>query len=342
MRRIMAGLGLALGLIGFQAFAVQAQAEELNIYSSRHYPSDELLFGKFKEETGISVNLIQGKAAELVERMKLEGANSPADIFITTDAANLWRAQAAGLFQPVTSPALEKSVPAQFHEPTGLWYAFATRARVLVYNKDRVRPEELSTYEALAAPEWKGRVLSRSSNNEYVQSMVAALIAHLGEEKTEEWAKGVVDNFARQPKGGDTDQIRAVAVGEADVAIVNHYYFARIVASDKPEDKDVVEKVGIFFPDQDSFGTHTNVSGAGVAAHAPNRDAAIKFLEYLASPEAQAIFAEANNEFPILEGVAPSSVVQGFGPFKRDTLPINELGLNNAAAVQLLDRAGWR
>ncbi len=337
MRRILACLALALGFV-----AAQARAEELNIYSSRHYPSDELLFGKFKDETGITINLIQGGAAELVQRLKLEGANSPADIFITTDAANLWRAQAAGLFQPVTSPALEKVVPAQFHEPSGLWYAFATRARVIVYNKDRVKPEELSTYEALAEPQWKGRVLSRSSNNEYVQSMVAAMIAHLGEEKTEAWAKGLVANFARPPKGADTDQIRAVAVGEADVAIVNHYYFARLVASDKPEDKEVVDKVRIFFPDQDSFGTHINVSGAGVAAHAPHREAAIKFLEYLASPEAQAVFAEANNEFPIVDGVAPSSVVQSFGPFKRDTLPIDDLGKNNAAAVLLLDRAGWR
>lgn len=337
MRRLIATLALGLGLV-----AGQAGAEELNIYSSRHYPSDEILFGKFKEETGISVNLIQGKAAELVERMKLEGANSPADIFITTDAANLWRAQAAGLFQPVTSDKLQAAVPDQFHEPSGLWYAFATRARVIVYNKDKVEPGQLSTYEALTAPEWKGRVLSRSSNNEYVQSMTAAMIAHLGEAKAEEWARGIVANFARAPKGGDTDQIKAVAVGEADVAIVNHYYFARLVASDKPEDKEIVAKVGLFFPNQETFGTHVNVSGAGVAAHAPDKAAAIKFLEYLASPEAQDIFAEANNEFPILKGVAPSSVVEGFGDFKRDTLPIDELGKNNAAAVQLLDRAGWR
>ncbi|PWR25525.1 Fe(3+) ABC transporter substrate-binding protein [Zavarzinia aquatilis] len=337
MRRLIATLALGLGLV-----AGQAKAEELNIYSSRHYPSDELLFGKFKEETGITVNLIQGKAAELVERMKLEGANSPADIFITTDAANLWRAQSAGLFQPVTSDKLQAAVPDQFHEPSGLWYAFATRSRVIVYNRDKVKPEQLSTYEALTAPEWKGRVLSRSSNNEYVQSMTAAMIAHLGEAKAEEWAKGIVANFARAPKGGDTDQIKAVAVGEADVALVNHYYYARIAASDKPEDKEIIAKVGIFFPDQESFGTHVNVSGAGVAAHAPNKDAAIKFLEYLASPEAQDIFAEANNEFPVLKGVAPSSVVQSFGDFKRDTLPIDELGKNNAAAVQLLDRAGWR
>lgn len=337
MRRLIAGLALGLGLA-----ATPALAEELNIYSSRHYPSDELLFGKFKEETGITVNLVQGGAAALVERIKLEGENSPADIFITTDAANLWRAQEAGLFQPVTSDHLKKVIPAQFHEPTGLWYAFATRARVIVYNKEKVKPSDLSTYEALTAPEWKGRVLSRSSNNEYVQSMTAALIAHIGEEKAEAWAKGIVANFARAPKGGDIDQIRAVAAGEADVAIVNHYYFARLLASDKPEDKATTDKVAIFFPDQDSFGTHINVSGAGVTAHAPHKEAAIKFLEYLASPEAQEIFAHANNEFPILDGVAPSSIVQQFGPFKRDTLPIATLGENNAEAVKLLDRAGWR
>lgn len=337
MRRLLAGLTLSLGLA-----ATPVLAEELNIYSSRHYPSDELLFGKFKEETGITVNLIQGKAPELVERIKLEGQNSPADIYITTDAANLWRAQEAGLFQPVTSEHLSKVIPAQFHEPTGLWYAFATRARVLVYAKDKVKPADLSTYEALTAPEWKGRVLSRSSGNEYVQSMTAALIAHLGEEKAEAWAKGIVANFARAPKGGDTDQIRAVAAGEADVAIVNHYYYARLVASDKPEDKAVVEKVGLFFPDQATFGTHINVSGAGVVKNAPHKEAAIKFLEYLASPEAQEIFAHANNEFPVLKDVAPSSVVQQFGAFKHDELPIAKLGENNAAAVKLLDRAGWR
>ncbi|WP_243746528.1 Fe(3+) ABC transporter substrate-binding protein [Zavarzinia compransoris] len=328
---------MSMGLV-----AAPALAEELNIYSSRHYPSDEILFGKFKEQTGIEVKLLQGKAPELVERIRNEGANSPADIFITTDAANLWRAQDAGLFQPVTSDRLKAAIPAQFHEPSGLWYAFATRARVLVYSKERVKPGDLSTYEALTGPAWKGRIVSRSSGNEYVQSMTAGLIAHWGEDKTEAWAKGIVANFARPPQGGDTDQIKAVAAGAADVAIVNHYYFARLAASDKPEDKAIVEKVALFFPDQDGFGTHTNVSGAGVLAHAPHKDAAIKFLDYLASPEAQAIFAEANNEFPILDGVAPASVVQQFGPFKRDGLPIAKLGENNAAAVKLLDRAGWQ
>ncbi len=319
-----------------------AKADELNIYSSRHYPSDTQLFGKFQDETGITVNLIQGKAPELIERMKLEGQNSPADIFITTDAANLWRAEEAGLFRPTRSPELEAIIPAHLRDPQGRWFAFATRARVLIYNKARVKPEELSTYEALAAPKWKGRLLSRSSSNEYVQSMTAALIAHLGEAETEAWAKAVVGNFARQPKGGDIDQIRAVAVGEGDVAIGNHYYFARLVASDKPADKAVVAKVGLFFPNQQSFGTHTNVSGAGIAIHAPHPDAALKFLVYLASPEAQATFAEANNEFPVRDGVATSSIVAGFGTFKRDTLPITELGANNAKAVMLLDRAGWR
>lgn len=337
MRLFALALACALGFL-----TAGADAAELNIYSSRHYPSDTLLFGKFKDETGITVNLIQGKAPELIERMKLEGENSPADIFITTDAANLWRAEEAGLFRPTSSPELAAVIPPHLRDPQGRWFAFATRARVLIYNKARVKPEELSTYEALADPKWKGRLLSRSSSNEYVQSMTAGLIAHLGEAKTEEWARAVVGNFARQPKGGDIDQIRAVAVGEGDVAISNHYYFARLVASDRPEDQEAVSKVGLFFPDQQSFGTHTNVSGAGIALHAPNPDAALKFLIYLASPEAQAIFAEANNEFPVREGVAVSAIVTRFGPFKRDTLPISELGTNNTKAVMLLDRAGWR
>lgn len=340
MRRFLSAVACALAVAA--GAAVGAHAEELNVYSSRHYPSDTVLFGKFKEETGITVNVIQGKAPELIERMKLEGANSPADVFITTDAANLWRAEEAGLFRPTRSPELEAVIPAHLRDPQGRWFAFATRARVLIYNKERVKPGELSTYEALADPKWKGRLLSRSSSNEYVQSMTAALIAHMGEAKAEDWARAVVGNFARQPKGGDTDQIRAVAVGEGDVAISNHYYFARLVASDKPADQEVVSKVGLFFPDQNGVGTHTNVSGAGIAVNAPHPDAALKFLVYLASPEAQAIFAEANNEFPVRDGIAPSSVVAGFGPFKRDTLPISELGANNTKAVMLLDRAGWR
>jgi iron(III) transport system substrate-binding protein len=319
-----------------------AEDTELNIYSARHYPADEELFALFTRLSGIRVNMIQGKAEELVQRLKLEGSASPCDVLITVDAGNLWRAQAEGLYQPIKSAFLESRIPASWREPNGYWFGFSTRARVILYDKSRVKPEDLSTYEDLANPKWKGRILIRSSNNIYNQSLLASLIAANGPEAAEAWAKGLVANFARDPEGGDIDQIRALLAGEGDIAIGNTYYFARMLAGDDPALLDELKNVGIFFPNQGDRGTHVNISGAGIAAYAPHRDNAMRFLEFLAGPEAQEIFAGANFEYPVVEGTKPSDIVSAWGPFKRDQLNVAALGEHNAQAVMIMDRAGWR
>ncbi len=329
--------GLAL-LAGRRASA----AGTVNVYSARHYPSDQILFDLFTKETGIAVQVINGNAEELMQRQKQEGESSPADVLITVDAGNLGRAQDMGLFQGVKSDVLEKEIPANLRDPEGRWFSFSKRARVIIYDPVKVKPEELSTYQDLADPKWKGRVLVRSSSNIYNQSLVASMIETQGAEKTEAWAKGLVANLARKPEGGDTDQIKALIAGVGDVAISNSYYFARILSGDDAELKAKAEKLAIFFPNQNEQGTHINISGAGVAAHAPNKANAIKFLEFLISPEAQKIFADANNEFPVRADVAPAPVVASWGTFKADPLSITALGKNNAEAVKLMDRAEWR
>lgn len=325
--------------------------ETVNVYSARHYESDTALYDLFTQETGITVNIIEAKAEELVERIRSEGANSPADVIITVDAGNLWRADAAGLLSPVESEVLNTAIPENLRHPEGKWFGLATRARVIVYNKNTVTPEELSTYEDLAGDTWNGRICIRSSTNIYNQSLLASIIASDGEEAAEAWAQGIVNNMAREPEGGDTDQISGVAAGVCDVAIVNHYYYARMIAAAEPEDDDdpidtdaqeVLDNVGIFFPNQADRGAHINISGAAVVATAPNRDNAVKFLEFLASPEAQAVFAEQNYEYPVVAGVAPSSVIEGFGEFKADTLNVAVYGENNPLAVQIFDRVGWK
>ena len=310
---------------------------QVNIYSSRHYNTDEQLYERFTEQTGISVNLIEGKADELIERIKSEGANSPADILITVDAGRLWRAAQAGIFAPVESEILESQIPDNLQDPDNLWFGFSKRARVIIYNKDRVDPNELSTYEDLADPKWKGRFIVRSSSNTYNQSLVAGTIEEKGEEATEEWIEGLVANFARPPQGNDTSQIEDVAAGVADLTLANTYYLARY--EDNPE---VFEKVGIFFPNQDGRGTHVNISGAGLLQNAPNKENAIAFLEYLASPEAQEFFAIGNNEYPVVEGTPVNPVVESFGEFKDDTTNVAAYGKNNADAVKIMDRAGWK
>ncbi|WP_119679932.1 Fe(3+) ABC transporter substrate-binding protein [Indioceanicola profundi] len=327
---------LALG--GGSALA----AGEVNIYSSRHYDSDQLLYDAFEKETGIRVNLIEGKDDELIERMKAEGRNSPADVLVAVDAGRLWRAQEAGILQPVSSDYLSKTIPPQYREKDGHWFGLSSRARVIIYNKDAVKPEELSTYEDLADPKWKDRLLIRSSTNVYNQSLTGSILAAHGPEKTEEWARGIAANLARPPQGGDTDQILAVAAGEGDVAISNTYYFGRMLNSDDPKVKAQAEKVGVFFPNQNDRGTHVNISGAGVAAHAPNKANAIKFIEFLAGPEAQKIFADANYEYPVLSSVPPHPTVAAWGEFTADKLNAAEYGRNNAEALKIMDRAGWK
>jgi iron(III) transport system substrate-binding protein len=334
----------AAGLAGASTFRMpgaRAAAGEVNIYSARHYPADEQLFARFTEETGIAVNQIKGTGVELMERIKLEGAQSPCDLFVTVDAGNLWNAQDQGIYQPISSAELEKHIPANLREPSGLWFSFAKRARVFVYDTTKVKTAELSTYEELASDKWKGRILIRSSGNIYNQSLVASLIHNIGAEKTEAWCKGIVANMARAPKGGDTDQINALIAGEGDLAVSNTYYFARMLAGDDDALKMKLKNVRVFFPNQGNRGTHVNVSGAGVAANAPNKNNAIKFLEFMVSPEAQAIFAGANFEYPVRDGADQSPVIAEWGKFKEDEINVAELGKNNAEAVMIMDRAGW-
>jgi iron(III) transport system substrate-binding protein len=333
----------AAGLAGVSALPLRraSAAGEVNIYSARHYPADEQLFARFTEETGIAVNQIKGTGAELMERIKLEGEQSPCDLFVTVDAGNLWRAQDEGIYQPVSSAELEQHIPANLREPSGLWFSFAKRARVFVYDTSKVKAEDLSTYEDLATDKWKGRVLIRSSGNIYNQSLVASMIHNDGVEKAQAWCNGIVANMARAPKGGDTDQINALIAGEGDIAVSNTYYFARMLSGDDDALKQKLTSYKIFFPNQGTRGTHVNVSGAGVAKYAPNKDNAIKFLEFMISPEAQAIFAGANFEYPVRDGAEQAAVIASWGNFKEDEINVVELGRNNAEAVMLMDRAGW-
>ena len=329
----------------FAASALLANAQEniLNLYSSRHYQTDEALYGNFTKLTGIKINRIEASEDPLIERLRNEGTKSPADVLVTVDAGRLWRAEQMGLFQPITSKALESRLPDNMRVPNKQWFGFSARARVIVYNKDTVNPADAQNYEELANPKLKGKVCTRSGSHVYNLSLMSALIEHWGEKKAEEWARGVVANFARAPKGGDTDQIRAVAAGECGVAISNTYYYVRIMKSDKPKDKQVIEKVGLIWPNQKSFGTHMNISGAGVLKAAPHRETAITFLEYLASDEAQAYFANGNNEWPVVKG-APLNHPQlaSLGTFKADNLNIGVLGKNQPLAQKIFDRVGYK
>jgi iron(III) transport system substrate-binding protein len=335
------GLTGAVGL-AFALAASGAVAQEVNLYSSRHYDTDVALYDTFTEQTGIVVNLIEGDADQLLERIKAEGRNSPADVLITVDAGRLWRADQAGLLQAVSSPVLEQAIPAELRHPEGKWFGFSQRVRGIVYAKDRVDPSEITSYEDLADPKWRGRICIRSSTNVYNQSLVASMIEANGIDATEAWAKGLVANLARPPQGADTDQIQAVAAGECDVAVVNHYYFVRLLESEAAEERAIGDKVGILFPNQDGRGAHANISGAGVVATAPNKDNAIKFLEYLATPQAQAYFAEGNYEFPVVEGVKLDPVLEQWGAIKTDAINAAKLGENNPDAVKLMDRVGWK
>ncbi len=317
-------------------------AEEVNIYSARKQNLIKPLLLRFTEQTGIKVNLVTGEADTLIKRLEAEGRNSPADMLLTVDVARLTRASELGLFQPVKSELLNALIPANYRDADGQWYGLSLRSRIMVYAPERVSPGELSSYENLADAIWKNRVCVRSSSNVYNQSLVASLVAHLGEDKTEAWARDLVDNFARSPKGGDRDQIKAVAVGVCDVALVNTYYLAGMLESDQADQIELAHKVSLFWPNQAGRGTHMNVSGAGITKHAPNKTAAIKLLEFLAGDKAQQWYGETNHEFPVREGVATSAVLSGWGEFKADTLNLGKLGEFNARAVLLMDRAGWK
>jgi len=320
-----------------------AQDKVLNLYSSRHYQTDEALYTGFTKLTGIKVNRIEAGEDALIERIRNEGARSPADVLVTVDAGRLWRAEQLGMFQPVKSALLDARIPASFREPNGLWYGFSLRARVIAYNKAKIRPGEIRNYEDLADAKWKGRVCMRSSSSIYNLSLMAALIDHLGEPQAEAWAKAVRANLAQEPKGGDTDQLKSVAAGECDVTISNQYYYARLMRSLKADERAVAEKLGVVFPNQSSWGTHVNVSGAGVMTNAPHRDAALRFLEYLASDEAQRYFADGNNEWPVVAGVQVANpVLSTFGAFKYDPINVAVLGRNQPGAQKLYDRVAWK
>ncbi len=318
-----------------------AEEKILNLYSARHYQTDEALYEDFTKQTGIKINRIEGKEDELLERLKNEGANSPADIFLTVDAARLAKAHELGLFAPVASKLLESKIPA--HLRTEDWFSFSTRARVIVYNRGSVKPEDVQNYADLGNPKLKGKFCSRSGSHPYNLSLMASIIAHQGEAKAEELARGMVANLARTPKGGDTDQIKAVAAGECGVAISNTYYVARLLRSTKPEDRKLMEKVGIVWPDQSGNGTHINVSGGGMLKTAPHREAAVKFLEYLASEPAQRYFADGNNEWPAVDGIKVANPgLDAMGKFKADRLPVKNLAMYQTKAQIIFDRAGFK
>ncbi|HSJ23618.1 MAG TPA: Fe(3+) ABC transporter substrate-binding protein [Longimicrobiales bacterium] len=314
----------------------------VNVYSHRHYDIDQQLFARFTEETGIRVNVVSGSADELITRLQTEGASSPADLLITVDAGRLHRAKERGLLQPVESAELSANIPEGLRDPEGYWYGLTVRARVLVYARDRVDPSQVSTYEALATPAWRGRVLVRSSENVYNQSLMASMVEHAGEDAALEWARGIARNLARSPSGGDTDQVKAVAAGVGDVAISNTYYVAKLASSQDAEEQRVYRQVGVIFPNQQDRGTHINVSGAGVTAHAPNRENAIRLMEFLVSEEAQRLYAEGNQEYPVRPGVPMSEVLASWGEYRGEEINMARLGELNTQAVMLLDRSGWR
>lgn len=320
-----------------------AGAGVINIYSARHYQSDEALYQAFTDATGIEVRRIEGTDDALIERILQEGAASPADILFTVDAGRLWRAEQAGVFQAVESPVLKERIPTQLRHPEGKWFGFSSRARMILYDAERIEAGAITRYEDLADPRWVGEICVRSGGHIYNLSLMASMIAHHGLEAAEEWARGVVANLARNPQGGDTDQIRAVAAGECGIAIANSYYFARLIGSDDPADRAVVDKLGWVFPNQEGRGTHVNISGAGIAAHAPNPGQALAFLEFLASPEAQTRFARGNNEYPVVAGAAlDNPALEQLGPFKADDLDAALYGVHQAEAQRALDRAGWK
>ena len=346
MKSLITGAALVASTL-FAAAPAMSQDKVLNLYSARHYSTDEALYADFTRQTGIRINRIEAGDEALLERMRNEGANSPADVILLVDAARLWKAENEGLFQPVKSKVLEERVPSFLRSKDegkgSQWFGFSTRARVIVYNKQNIDPKTVQNYQDLAAPALKGQVCTRSGAHPYMLSLIGAVSEHLGEAQAETWAKGVVANFARSPRGGDTDQIKAVASGECGVALTNTYYFVRMMRSDKPADREIVDKVGLILPNQSGWGTHVNVSGGGVARHAPNRDAAVKFLEYLASDSAQTYFAAGNNEWPVVKSAsAKNPALDSLGSFKVDELPIGAIGRSQMTAAKVIDRAGWR
>lgn len=332
-------IGVALVLLTRPAHGTE---QKVSVYSHRHYPADKALFVKFTSATGIQVEVLKAKADELIQRLEIEGRNSPADLLITVDAGRLYRARQKGLLQAVRSPALEHSIPEHLRDPQGFWYGLTMRARVIVFAKDRVEADDLSSYEALADPSWKGRLLIRSSGNIYNQSLLASMIAVWGRDAAKTWAADVISNMARTPKGNDRDQMKAVAAGIGDIAVVNTYYLGLLLNSSNPEERKVGRQLGVFFPNQSGRGTHVNISGAGVTKHAPNRANAIALLEFLAGDAAQREFAAANHEYPVNPEVEWPALLKKWGVFKPDKLSLTLLGRHNREATKIFDEVGWR
>lgn len=319
-----------------------AGSGEVNLYTARHYDSDLPLYERFTKETGIRINRIEGRPDELIARMKSEGASSPADLFITADAGALWRAQQAGLFQPVQSETLAARIPANLREPQGHWYGFMRRARVVAYDKAKVRPEEIDTYEKLAGPRFKGKVCVRSSDSVYNLSLVGAMIEAVGPEKAAEWTRGIVANMARPPKGGDRDQIRGVAAGACEVAITNSYYYIRMASGDDAKDREVTQKVALGFPSLGGQGAHVNISGGGVARNAPNRDNAVRLLEFFASADAQRHISANNNEYPASPDVPAPAPVDAYAKFAANPMSVAAFAARQPEAQSMMSAAGWR
>jgi len=338
---------LLLALLCMSLAQAQSSEKELNLYSARHYQTDEALYSDFTKKTGIKINRIEADDNALAERIKSESANSSADVILMVDAARLWRAQIDGFFKPIHSKYLDSRIPANLRSKPDVegstWFGFSTRARLVVYNKAKVNQQDVDTYEKLAEPINKGKICTRSGAHPYMLSLIGAMIERRGEVATEEWAKGMVANMARPPRGGDTDQIKAVASGECGVALTNSYYLVRLLRSTKPEDQELVSKIGFVWPNQKTTGTHINIAGGGVAKNAPHPQAAIQFLEYLASDSAQEYFADGNNEWPVVKSVKINNEgLKLLGLFKAENISVAAIGKNQIAAQRLLDRAGYK
>ena len=341
--------GLAV-LFAAAATSAGAQEQVLNLYSARHYNTDEALYANFTKATGIKINRVDADDAGILARLKAEGTASPADVILLVDAARLYKGDVDGLFKPIKSRTLEDAIPAQYRATPSAegttWFGFSTRARVVVYDKVKVQRADVDTYEELADPKNKGKVCLRSGSHPYNLSLFGSVMQHMGEQQAEGWLKGIVDNMARAPKGGDTDQIKAVGAGECQIAVSNSYYIARLLRSSDPADKALMERVGIVFPNQASWGTHLNIAGGAVAKNAKNTAAAVKFLEYLASAEAQNYFANGNNEWPTAKGVKVNNpalqAMSGGGDFKAETIPLAAVGANTVKIQQMLDRVGFK
>ncbi len=323
-------------------FSCSFASEEVNVYSARKEALIKPLLDRFTKKTGVKVNLVTGKGDALLTRLKSEGKNSPADLLITTDVGRLYRAHQAKVLQNISSSVLEAQIPQAYREKEGYWYGLSQRSRVIVYAKNKIKPEQLTTYESLSDEKWKGQICIRSSGNIYNQSLIASFIQHQGLKQTETWLKAFVKNFARPPQGGDRDQIKAVAAGQCNLAVVNTYYLGAMLKSDKAEQKNAAAAVGLFWPNQQDRGAHVNISGAGVTTSAPNKKNAIKLLEFLASDESQAWYAEVNNEYPVNPKVKVSDLLTSWGNFKADKIAVEKLGELNAQAVMAMDRAGWK